>query len=41
MMVLMNSFGTLTRTADARRIRKWMEAQSSSQLAGGAGLAKK
>jgi D-alanyl-D-alanine endopeptidase (penicillin-binding protein 7) len=25
-MVLMNSFGTLTRTADARRIRKWLEA---------------
>jgi D-alanyl-D-alanine endopeptidase (penicillin-binding protein 7) len=24
-MVLLNSFGTLTRTADARRIRKWME----------------
>jgi len=39
-MVLMNSFGSLTRTADARRIRKWMEAQSVSQLAGGAELAK-
>jgi D-alanyl-D-alanine endopeptidase (penicillin-binding protein 7) len=26
-MVLMNSFGKLTRTADARRVRKWMEAQ--------------
>lgn len=25
--VLLNSFGKLTRTADARRIRKWMEAQ--------------
>jgi serine-type D-Ala-D-Ala endopeptidase (penicillin-binding protein 7) len=24
-MVLLNSFGTLTRTADARRIRRWME----------------
>jgi len=26
-MVFLNSFGSLTRTADARRIRKWMEAQ--------------
>ncbi len=26
-MVFLNSFGTLTRTADARRIRKWLEAQ--------------
>ena len=33
-MVLMNSFGSLTRTADARRIRKWMEAQAVPQLAG-------
>jgi D-alanyl-D-alanine endopeptidase (penicillin-binding protein 7) len=40
-MVLLNSFGSLTRTADARRIRKWMEAQSPPQLAGGAELAKK
>ena len=40
-MVLMNSFGSLTRTADARRIRKWMEAQNVSQLAGGAELATK
>ncbi len=40
-MVLMNSFGSLTRTADARRIRKWMEAQSMPQLAGGGDLAKK
>ena len=30
-MVLMNSFGSLTRTADARRIRKWMEAQRGSE----------
>jgi D-alanyl-D-alanine endopeptidase (penicillin-binding protein 7) len=39
-IVLLNSFGKLTRTADARRIRKWMEAQSAS---GGASseLAKK
>jgi len=29
-MVLMNSFGSLTRTADARRIRKWMEAQHAT-----------
>jgi D-alanyl-D-alanine endopeptidase (penicillin-binding protein 7) len=27
-MVFLNSFGSLTRTADARRIRRWMEAQS-------------
>jgi len=27
-MVFLNSFGSLTRTADARRIRKWMEAQN-------------
>ncbi len=40
-MVLMNSFGSLTRTADARRIRKWMESQSDPQLAGGGELAKK
>lgn len=40
-MVLMNSFGSLTRTADARRIRRWMEAQDTPQLAGGAELAKK
>jgi D-alanyl-D-alanine endopeptidase (penicillin-binding protein 7) len=26
-MVFLNSFGSLTRTADARRVRKWMEAQ--------------
>ena len=26
-MVFLNSFGTLTRTADARRVRKWMAAQ--------------
>ena len=28
-MVFLNSFGKLTRTADARRIRKWMEAQGA------------
>ena len=32
-IVLLNSFGKLTRTADARRIRKWMEAQSTSSVA--------
>jgi D-alanyl-D-alanine endopeptidase (penicillin-binding protein 7) len=40
-MVLMNSFGSLTRTADARRIRKWMEARTEPTLAGGGELAKK
>jgi serine-type D-Ala-D-Ala endopeptidase (penicillin-binding protein 7) len=40
-MVLMNSFGTLTRTADARRIRKWMAAQTTSQIAGVGEIAKK
>jgi len=40
-MVLMNSFGSLTRTADARRIRKWMEAQGETRVAGGGDLAKK
>jgi D-alanyl-D-alanine endopeptidase (penicillin-binding protein 7) len=40
-MVLMNSFGSLTRTADARRIRKWMEAQGGTRVAGGGDLAKK
>ena len=32
-MVLMNSFGKLTRTADARRVRKWMEAQAEPRVA--------
>jgi len=33
-MVLLNSFGKLTRVADARRIRRWMEADGGgSQLA--------
>ncbi|HCZ49237.1 MAG TPA: peptidase S11, partial [Gammaproteobacteria bacterium] len=27
-MVLMNSWGTLTRVGDANRVRKWMEAQA-------------
>jgi D-alanyl-D-alanine endopeptidase (penicillin-binding protein 7) len=33
-IVLLNSFGKLTRTADARRIRRWMEAQKTQQVAG-------
>jgi D-alanyl-D-alanine endopeptidase (penicillin-binding protein 7) len=32
-MVFLNSFGSLTRTADARRIRKWMEAQNTPSIA--------
>jgi len=40
-MVFLNSFGKLTRTADARRIRKWMEARQEMGAAGGSGLAKK
>ena len=35
-MVFLNSFGSLTRTADARRIRKWLEARESPRLAGAA-----
>ncbi|HEU5137528.1 MAG TPA: D-alanyl-D-alanine endopeptidase [Steroidobacteraceae bacterium] len=31
-MVFLNSFGSLTRTADARRIRRWMEAQKSPEI---------
>ena len=34
LIVLLNSFGKYTRVADARRIRKWMEAGSEQgQLA--------
>jgi len=40
-MVFLNSFGKLTRTADARRIRKWMEARKGPEVAGGTELAKK
>ena len=41
-MILLNSFGTLTRTADARRVRKWMAAQSEPLSAAASGdLAKK
>ncbi|HKU90795.1 MAG TPA: D-alanyl-D-alanine endopeptidase [Steroidobacteraceae bacterium] len=32
-MVLLNSFGKLTRTADARRVRKWMEARREPTVA--------
>ena len=44
-MVFLDSFGKLTRTADARRTRKWMAAREPAKLpermAGGAELAKK
>lgn len=40
-IVLLNSFGKLTRTADARRIRRWMEAQKSPQVAGAAAATKR
>jgi len=32
-MVFLNSFGKLTRTADARRLRKWMEARETPKVA--------
>ncbi len=32
-MVFLNSFGKLTRTADARRVRKWMEARETPKVA--------
>lgn len=32
-MVFLNSFGSLTRTADARRVRRWMESQSPTSMA--------
>ena len=31
-MVFLNSFGSLTRTADARRVRKWMAAQNTARV---------
>ena len=40
-MVFLNSFGSLTRTAEARRVRKWMAAQKPAQVAGGSEYAKK
>jgi D-alanyl-D-alanine endopeptidase (penicillin-binding protein 7) len=38
-MVFLNSFGSLTRTAEARRVRKWIAAQKPPQVAGGTELA--
>ena len=32
-MVLLNSFGKLTRVADARRVRRWIEGGASTQMA--------
>ena len=40
-MVFLNSFGKLTRTADARRVRKWMEAQRPSSVASTGAVASK
>ena len=42
-MVFLNSFGKLTRTADARRVRRWMgvEPMPVRQVAGGGEVAKK
>ncbi|MEO8017028.1 MAG: D-alanyl-D-alanine endopeptidase [Pseudomonadota bacterium] len=40
-MVFLNSFGKLTRTADARRVRKWMEAKEAAASARGGELASK
>jgi D-alanyl-D-alanine endopeptidase (penicillin-binding protein 7) len=39
-MVFLNSFGKLTRTADARRVRKWMQAQDAEKRARGGEVAK-
>jgi D-alanyl-D-alanine endopeptidase (penicillin-binding protein 7) len=36
-MIFMNSWGKLTRTADARRVRRWMDARESSPMVVGAG----
>jgi D-alanyl-D-alanine carboxypeptidase len=40
-MVFLNSFGSLTRTADARRVRKWMEAKSAPSVASAGAVATK
>jgi D-alanyl-D-alanine endopeptidase (penicillin-binding protein 7) len=40
-MVFLNSFGKLTRTADARRVRKWMAAQSAPSVASAGATATK
>jgi D-alanyl-D-alanine endopeptidase (penicillin-binding protein 7) len=39
-MVFLNSFGSLTRTADARRIRRWLESRGGTSMAT-AGMAAK
>jgi D-alanyl-D-alanine endopeptidase (penicillin-binding protein 7) len=39
-MVLLNSFGKLTRTADARRVRKWMEAKDVARVSATADVKK-
>jgi len=39
-MVFLNSFGKLTRTADARRVRKWMQAQNPTSVASAGTAAK-
>ena len=36
-MIFMNSWGKLTRTADARRVRRWMDAQTAAPMVVGAG----
>jgi D-alanyl-D-alanine endopeptidase (penicillin-binding protein 7) len=38
-MVFLNSFGKLTRTAEARRVRKWMAARQEPKVAGGGEVA--
>lgn len=40
-IVLLNSFGKLTRTADARRIRRWMEAQRAPVATAASELSRK
>jgi D-alanyl-D-alanine endopeptidase (penicillin-binding protein 7) len=35
-MVFLNSFGKLTRTADARRVRRWMDARAAAPMVVGA-----
>jgi D-alanyl-D-alanine endopeptidase (penicillin-binding protein 7) len=40
-MVFLNSFGKLTRTADARRVRKWMQARDAEKRGAGGEVAKK
>ena len=40
-MVFLNSFGSLTRTADARRVRRWMESQSPTSVVSAGAVAVK